>query len=110
MRDGVGPGDPRWSWSPRFRHECEVRHVARMRPVQQQHFLTGVAGKRGQAAGDKLAQDVATHLRLAQEIAEMETNALRAARLREIEVERGAEFAQGLRESAWAVMQERAAA
>jgi hypothetical protein len=102
--DGLG-----WTWSPVFRHECEVRHVARMRLVERRRFIEGVAHKRGKPAADRLLADVLTHDRIAREIADMQTNAARAARLREIEGERGVAFAQGLRESAWALMQEVAA-
>jgi hypothetical protein len=80
--------------------------VAAMRDVERRRFLLGVADKRGQAAADRLQGDVLAHKTMARELAEMETNALRAARLREIEVDRGREFAQGLRESAWSLMQE----
>lgn len=77
-----------------------------MRDLERRGFLAGVASKRGQPACDRLFVGVAEHLRVAREIAEMETNTQRAARLREIEAERGKEFAQGLREDAWALMQE----
>lgn len=99
------PGGPS-SWSPDFRHECEVRLVASWRFVERRRYLEGVGGKRGQAAALRLQTDVLAHDVMAAVLADMETNAQRAMRLSEIERERGRAFAQGLRESAWALMQE----
>lgn len=99
------PGGPSTD-SPDFRHECEVRHLARMRVVERRAFLISVVAKRGQAAANRLADDVAEQFRLAHELADMETNTDRAARMREISCERGKPFAQGIRETAWELMQQ----
>jgi hypothetical protein len=103
------PGGPATD-SEAFRHECEVRQVARMGVAQRRRFIEGAAAKRGRAAAEVLHLAVVEHLKLACEIADMQTNADRAARLREITLERGKPFAQGVRESAWQAMQEECAA
>lgn len=103
------PGGP-GSWSEQFRHECEVRLLASWRVIECRRFLEGVAQKRGQPAADRLRADIAEHFEQARELAAMATNTGRALRLRQVALERGPAFAQGLRETTWALMQERRAA
>jgi len=49
--------ESRYTWSEQYRHECEVRYVKTMEPLQRKNFLQGVALHRGAAAARKLESD-----------------------------------------------------
>lgn len=108
--ESCAPGAVQFTYSQQFRHECEVRHLTRMTFVERKTYIDGVRSKRGDAAADALIRDFAAHDAAARELVDLGSNAERAARLADVAAARGPEFAQGLRESAWTLMQSEAAA
>lgn len=104
------PEAPAFTYTMQFRHECEVRHLTRMTFVERRSYIEGVRSKRGGDAADALIRDFAEHDRAARELVDLTSNTERAAALADVAAARGAEFAQGLRESAWTLMQSEAAA
>lgn len=51
------------TWDEQHRHDCEVRHVVRLRKESQERayrYLELVAQRRGKPAAEKLKQDAAT--------------------------------------------------
>jgi hypothetical protein len=99
------PDEPAFTYTMQFRHECEVRMLTRMTFVERKQYIEGVRVKRGADAADALIRDFGEHDRAARELVDMASNAERAEALRKVETARGKEFAQGLRESAWILMQ-----
>ncbi len=56
---GHGPGEPGWTYSRRYRHECEVRWIAALPSDRERSkFLNGVYDKRGPEAATLLRKDV----------------------------------------------------
>lgn len=56
---GHGHGEPGWTYSRAYRHECEVRWIAALpSDMERSKFLAGVSGKRGGEAAAQLRKDV----------------------------------------------------
>lgn len=108
--ESCAPDAAQFTYTMQFRHEAEVRYLTRLTFVERKRYFEGVRAKRGDASADALIRDFAEHDRAARELAEMATNEERAEALRKVEAARGREFANGLRVSAWTLIQSEAAA
>ena len=72
MSEGRGTGlfpqiERGFTWSPEYRHQCEVRQVIKWRREDRNKaidYLEAVKKKRGQSAGDELERDVITQWQL----------------------------------------------
>lgn len=59
---GETPGDRRgaempYTWSEAWRHECEVRYVLTLSPMERRAYLDRVVERRGAERGGKLRKD-----------------------------------------------------
>jgi hypothetical protein len=51
-----------FTWSEQWRHECEVRHVLNLSPMERRGYLERVTLKRGAERGGQLRRDVEAQL------------------------------------------------